>query len=297
MRRLLVTGIAAALVAVPLAGCSPTRPSSRAGSRSSATGTASWVPSGATVRRNVAYGGDPAERLDVYSPSGARDDPIIVMVHGGGWRRGDKAAADVIDNKVAAFLPRGYVVVSTNYPMSQATPVTEAHNVASALAFTQRHAQSWGGDPAKVVLMGHSAGANLVSLIAADPAYATAAHAKPWLGTVSLDSEAYDVPTIMKGPHLPLYDRVFDDDQARWRKSSPALVLSGTPKPMLLVCSSKRSDSCPQADGYAAAVRRQGGTATVTPVDLTHQQIDQHVGLHGTLTATINTFLHALSLP
>lgn len=255
------------------------------------------MPPGAKVLRDVAYGDDPAERLDVYSPANASGDPIIFMVHGGGWRRGDKASADVVDNKVAAFLPRGYVVVSTNYPMSSATPVEEAQAVASALAFTQQRAASWGGDPAKVVLMGHSAGANLVSLIAADPSYALAAHAEPWVGTVSLDSAAYDVPTIMNAPHLARYDQVFGDDTTLWKQSSPTLVLAGTPTPMLLVCSSRRSDSCSQADPFAAAVRSHGGTATVATVDLTHQQIDQDVGLPGALTTAVDAFLHSLGLP
>lgn len=90
------------------------------------------------MHRDVAYGKDPAQKLDVYEPPGAVDAPIILMVHGGGWRHGDKAAANVVNNKVSHYLPRGYVFVSTNYRLaSGVSPVLQAGDVADALASVQ----------------------------------------------------------------------------------------------------------------------------------------------------------------
>lgn len=100
---------------------------------------------GMRVFHDVAYGPLAAERFDVYAPRTARDAPVILMVHGGGWRRGDKSAAGVVRNKVARWVPRGFVVISTNHPLLPETPPLEqARYVGRALAYAQRHAGWWG---------------------------------------------------------------------------------------------------------------------------------------------------------
>jgi acetyl esterase/lipase len=257
------------------------------------------TPAGAVIQRDLEYGPTSDQRLDVYAPSGARAAPILVMVHGGGWSRGDKASAGVVKKKVAHYLPAGYLVVSTNYRLSPAVdPLTEAQDVATAMAFVQTHAADWGGDPSRIVLMGHSAGAHLVSLVTADPSYRDRAGATLWLGTVALDSAAYDVPQIMAmDPHLALYDDAFGHDVELQRAASPTLVTSGTPAPVLLVCGSNRVEACQQAEDFAAAVRSHGSTATVLPMDLSHGDINSQVGLPGELTSRVDHFLRSLGLP
>ena len=82
------------------------------------------LPTGALVERDLAYGSDPAQRLDVYRPGNAQNAPVIFMVHGGGWARGDKEAAGVVNNKVEHWLPKGYIVVSVGYRLvPQVTPL------------------------------------------------------------------------------------------------------------------------------------------------------------------------------
>lgn len=68
-----------------------------------------------TVKRDIPYGPDALQRIDVYSPQGAKNAPVLFMVHGGAWRTGDKASANVIDNKIARWLPKGFIVISANY--------------------------------------------------------------------------------------------------------------------------------------------------------------------------------------
>jgi acetyl esterase/lipase len=256
------------------------------------------LPNGAQLERDLAYGADPAQRMDVYRPANAQNAPVIFMVHGGGWARGDKEAAGVVNNKVDHWLPKGYIVVSVGYRLvPEVTPLVEADDVAKALAFAQGKAKSWGGDPARFVLMGHSAGAHLVSLLSADPSLATRVGAGSWLGTVALDSAAYNVVEIMEQRHFPLYDKAFGSDRGLWRDASPTLRLTRAPVPMLLVCSSRRDDSCAQATGFAEKATSLGGRVKVVPVDLRHGEINAQLGASGGLTAQVDAFLQSLQLP
>jgi acetyl esterase/lipase len=196
------------------------------------------LPAGARLIQNVAYGSDPKQSMDIYVPSNAHNAPVVFMVHGGAWMIGDKGNSGVVQNKVDYFLPKGYIFISANYRMvPQVGVMTEADDVAHALAYAQEHAANWGGDPSRFVLMGHSAGAHLVMLLSAVPSIWQSAGAKPWRGTVALDSAAYNVVSIMSSQHQGFYDRVFGNDQKLWQEASPTLQLSSAPPPMLLVCS------------------------------------------------------------
>jgi acetyl esterase/lipase len=251
-----------------------------------------WLPQGARVERNVAYGPSSAQRLDVYRPARASDAPVIIMVHGGGWTRGDKTSHGVVQHKVEHWLPKGYIVVSVNYRMVPAVNVrTEAEDVARAVSYIQQNAARWGGNGEHVVLMGHSAGGHLVALVAADSALARRDGVRPWLATIGLDAGAYDVTTIMQVRHLALYDRAFGSDSAFWRRVSPTLQLDHATAPLLLVCSSRRRDSCAQATAFAARARETGGEASVLPLDKSHAQIDSQLGADSAYTSAVDIFL------
>lgn len=261
--------------------------------------TAFTLPPGAILDSDVAYGSDPEQCLDVYRPADARAAPVILFVHGGGWRRGDKAMLQMVRNKVAHWVGKGYVFVSTNYRMRQAAnPVEQAEDVSRALAFVQGRAGSWGGDPARVILMGHSAGAHLVALITADPGLATRHGAQPWLATIAMDSAAFDMEAIMQRKHYRFYDPVFGSDPGFWREASPMHRLKTEPAaPMLAVCSAQRDDSCPQARAFAAKAESLGGRVAVLPVDLSHLEINDLLGSPGEYTERVNAFLRSLGLP
>ena len=266
---------------------------------SGAAAAAASLPAGAREEHDLAYGSDPQQKLDLYLPPHAEKAPVILMVHGGAWMIGDKANRGVTAAKAAYWLPRGYILASVNYRMDRNAPnaLQQADDVARALAFVQHQAASWGGDPARVVLMGHSSGAHLVSLITADPQIALRQGAQPTLGTVALDSAVFDLPEIMDRRHYRFYDHVFGTDRQTWIESSPYQRLSGTPRPMLLVCSSRRDDSCPQAQRFAAKAVAAGGRATVLPVDLRHGDINTTLGQPSAYTSQVEDFLKSLGLP
>lgn len=261
-------------------------------------GTAAPLPAGTVVERDLAFGPQPQQKLDVYRPPNARGAPIVLMVHGGAWMIGDKGNPGVAPNKVARWVPRGWIVVSANYRMDRTAPdpLAQADDVGLALAFVQQRAASWGGDPARVLLMGHSAGAHLVSLVTADPSIAERQGARPWLGTVSLDSAAYDLVQIMETRHFRFYDKVFGPRRENWVSNSPYHRLRGKPRPMLLVCSSRRSDSCPQAERFAGKLREAGGRVELLRVEKDHGTINGELGRGGEYTERVEAFLRELGL-
>jgi arylformamidase len=250
------------------------------------------VPAGVMVVRDVAYGNDERQRFDVYHTADAHHAPVIFMVHGGGWRWGDKAMRRVVEAKVAHWVPKGFVLISVNYRMLPTDPVDQARDVAQALAVAQRRANEWGGDRDKFILMGHSAGAHLVMLVATSRSIAGAA--APWLGTVSLDSGALDVVSIMERRHLRLYDNAFGSDPKLWRSASPFYALSAGTRPILAVCSSRRADSCAEARRFVAKAKSLGATAEVLPKDLAHREINALLGDESTYTAEVDAFLARL---
>jgi acetyl esterase/lipase len=253
------------------------------------------LPAGVTVLRDVAYGPAKRHRMDVYLPPEAKAAPVILMVHGGAWRIGDKRHGPVFANKVARWAPLGFIFVVVNYPMlPESDPVAQADDVARALAAAQQAAPGWGGDPDRFILMGHSAGAHLVSLLNADPARALTLGAKPWLGAVSLDSGALDVPAIMQARHPELYDDAFGADPAFWAQASPAHNLTGDSPPWLGVCSGPRRISCAHNRAFAAKAQQLGRRAEVLGRDLSHGAINSALGNPGAYTEAVEAFLASL---
>ena len=254
------------------------------------------VPDGARLVPDIAYGPDKAQRFDVYVPrqpsANAAPAPVIFFVHGGAWAFGDKANHQVVEPKVAHWIAQGWVVISANYRMLPTPVAQQAEDVAAAIAFAQSHAGQWGADPTRFVLMGHSAGAHLVALIAAGARTATTP--QPWRGAVLLDSAALDVPEIMEYRHLGLYDHAFGAAPQQWNALSPIAQLARDTAPMLAVCSSRRRESCPTSDRFAAKANGLGGKARVLREDLSHAQINATLGAPSDYTAQVDAFMQSL---
>lgn len=221
--------------------------------------------------REIAFGADPLQRLDVYPAAPAKGPaPLFVFVHGGGWKRGDKRNATGAA-KIAHFTGRGFAVASVNYRLvPDATVEDQAQDVANAIARLIRDARALGVDPNRIVLAGHSAGAHLAALVATDPRYLKRAGAGAGVerlkGVILLDGAAYDVPVQAgEGPAImrPTYREAFGTDPARQRALSPTLHAAAPNAPRFLILHVEREDGHRQSEALAAALRKAGTQAEV----------------------------------
>lgn len=189
----------------------------------------------------------------------------------------------------------GFILISTNYSLlPQADPMQQSRDVARALAVAQNRAASWGGDGGKVILMGHSAGAHLVSLLATAPQISSGIISTSWLGTISLDTAALDVVKIMEEKHTRLYDRAFGRNPEYWRSVSPFHAVTGEARSILVVCSTRRGDSCRQADRFVAKASSLGVKATTLKHNFSHRQINRRLGNDNRFTAEVESFMARL---
>jgi arylformamidase len=251
---------------------------------------------------DIAYGPEALAKLDVFFARAtmAGPAPIIMMVHGGGWCVGDKGGEEMTANKVARWVPKGFLFVSVNYPMVNdgADALAQANYVAKAAAFVQANAGKWGGDPGRLILMGHSAGAHLVSLVNTDARIREANGLRPILGTVSLDAGAIDVVKEMPNvyPFLKTrYREAFGNTEAKWIAASPFYKLDRTAVPWLGVCSTTRKDNpCGQAQAYAEKSKGLGIRAAVLPERMSHGAINKELGAPGSYTDSVEAFMASL---
>lgn len=152
------------------------------------------------MNANIPYATAAHERqvLDIYAAGDARGQPVVVWIHGGGWVTGDKSQVQV---KPKFFVERGFVFVSTNYRLLPHVPMeTIVQDVAQAVGWVHQHIQEHGGDPTRILVMGHSAGAQLAALICTDQRYLQA-HQVPQAvirGCVPVDGDTYDIPAIIE---------------------------------------------------------------------------------------------------
>lgn len=124
---------------------------------------------------DATYGGDPRQRLDLYAPPNAADVPIVLWVHGGGFLRGDKGGgADAPFNAHAGrwAARAGMLGAVMNYRLAPAAAwPAGGEDVVAAVAWLRKHAATYGGDPARIVLVGTSAGAvHVAGALRLDPA-------------------------------------------------------------------------------------------------------------------------------
>jgi acetyl esterase/lipase len=167
-------------------------------------GASTFVAQGAAaepkVHRDVPYAQPQQERqvLDIYAPAEGKEHPVVFWIHGGGWQTGDKTS---VQHKPQTFVDKGFVFVSTNYRLLPKVEMeTIFRDVAKSLGWVHKHIAEYGGDPERIFVMGHSAGAQLAALMCIDDRYLKA-EGVPFsalVGCVPVDGDTYDVPAIIE---------------------------------------------------------------------------------------------------
>lgn len=152
------------------------------------------------VKSDIPYAdsADKLQTLDVYTKAGAKNLPVVVWIHGGGWQTGDKAQ---VKEKPKAFVDKGFVFVSVNYRLLPAVDMTTiVRDVARSVHWVHDHIAEYGGDPKRLFVMGHSAGAQLAALICTDDRYLKNEGLSFAIlkGCVPVDGDTYNIPLMIK---------------------------------------------------------------------------------------------------
>ncbi len=210
------------------------------------------------ISRDLRYGPGPRQRLDVYTPARSGDPaPVIVFLYGGGWRSGERGLYRFLGTTLAR---RGAVAVVPDYRLYPTARFPDfLRDAAAATAWVQREVASFGGDPGRIILMGHSAGAYLAMMLAMD---------RRWLAEVGLRADRDIAGVIgLAGPYdfLPPEDPglapIFPDDPA---VSQPIGFARGDAAPVMLLHGDADSVvRLAQSERMVGAIRARGGRAVV----------------------------------
>src|SRR5262245_5038022 len=231
-----------------------------------------------TEVRNVDYVAGPdypdgKDRLDLYIPAGLTHSPVIVSLPGGALEIGDRSEERFVGQR---FASAGYLTVIPSYRLSpQVSHPAHIQDVAAAFAWVKHNIRQHGGDPDRIMVIGHSAGAYLAMLLAADPRYLAAHQLSPRdiKGVVPVSGFFWvDKPGV--GPDRPL--EIWGPDRKTWVDASPAHYLRTDLPPVLLIDTDGDEDWRQQQHTDFAAARRAAGdrdVATHTVLGRSHMSV------------------------
>src|SRR3954468_14780517 len=253
------------------------------------------------VKRDIPYAAPAQERqvLDVYSPPGAKDLPVVFWIHGGGWQVGDKSDVQL---KPRAFMDKGFVFVSTNYRLLPHVDMgTIVRDIARSIRWVHDHVAEYGGDPRRLLIMGHSAGAQLAALVCTDDRFPKAEGLSLAIikGCVPVYGDTYDVPAIIETAEtrrrvhgLPQatfgHREKFGNDPEKHRDFSAVTHIAkdkGIP-PFLILHVADHPDTSAQAQRLAAVLKGAGIPVTVFGgKETTHDKLNDDLGTPGDLAS------------
>lgn len=252
------------------------------------------------VKRSLPYveNGHARHVLDIYAPANAKNLPVVFWIHGGGWQTGDKAN---VQEKPAWFTKKGFVFVSINHRLLPEVDMgTLVRDVAKAFGWVHRHIAEHGGDPQRVVVGGHSSGAQLATLICTDDRYLKEEGVafSSLIGCVPVDGDTYDIPAIIEVAetrrrvhHEPPakfgHREKFGNDPAKHIDFSAVThVAKGKSiPPFLIVHVADHPDNSAQARRLAAVLKESEIPVTVFGgKETNHTKINALIGTEGDAT-------------
>jgi acetyl esterase/lipase len=252
-----------------------------------------------TVHRDLSYAEpgvkDERRTVDVFSPADAKGLPVVFWIHGGGWQAGDKTDVKL---KPRMFNDKGFVFVSVNYRLlPDVDMATLTRDVAKAFRWVQDHAAEYGGDAKRVLVGGHSAGAQLAALICTDERYLKEQGASfdVLIGCIPVDGDTYDVPAMIEtaetrwrvhGMPTPksTHRAKFGNDPAKHRDFSAVNHVAkdkGIP-PFLILHVASHPDTSAQAFRLGAVLKEAGVSVRVFGAkDSEHSKLNDDLGTPG----------------
>ena len=238
---------------------------------------------------------DPLQTLDVYAPTGVKNAPVVVWIHGGGWQGGDK---DQVGHKPRVFLNKGFVVASVNYRLLPKVAMEVIfQDVAKSIGWVHKHIAEFGGDPNRLLIMGHSAGAQLAALMCIDERYLKAEGVSfaSLKGCVPVDGDTYDVPAIIETAETrrrvhgmsPIkfgHREKFGNDAAKHRDFSAVYHVEkdkGIP-PFLILYVANHPDNSAQAQRLSSVLTEAGvANKAFGAKDTDHVKLNGDLGVEG----------------
>ena len=205
---------------------------------------------GVKVEKDLAYA-DKGESnlLDVYyNNNNQKQSDVIVFIHGGSWNSGSKNTYWFLGKN---FVNKGKVFVAINYPLSPTYQYqTMAYDCAKAVKWVKENIATYGGNPDRIFVMGHSAGAHLSALINQDPIYFDDAKIKnPIKGVILNDAFGLNIYQYLKiqintdDEYVPGFLKVFTDKEVEWEKASPIFKVNNIKNPYIMFVGSKTYES------------------------------------------------------
>jgi acetyl esterase len=204
---------------------------------------------GISVRRDVPYGAHARNVLDVYQPENATGADVVLFVHGGAFVRGSKSVnGEIYDNLPYWFARQGLVSINVEYRLAADAPYPGgAEDVAGAVEWAARNIGGFGGDPQRLFLIGHSAGATHVGTYILDPVLA--ARRRPEVRGMVLLSGRLRADALPDNPNAAGVRAYFGDDASRYDERSPVTYAERCDLPVFVAIAEYEN---PYLDVYGA---------------------------------------------
>lgn len=220
--------------------------------------------------------------LDIYTKDDMKNKPVIFFVHGGGLIAGDKANRSAIGTKPDYFVSQEFVFISTNYRLSPGvTHPAHITDVADALMYVYNTIERYGGNKNQIFVMGHSAGAHLVSLLSTNEIYIQAAGGQLDLikGCVSLDTEQYN-----SADSNIIYRKTIGDNKEDLDDASPLKHVEKDKDipPILTFYNEKRAERMQLQRPFIDALTENGiPAAAIMAQGDSHNEVNTDIGKEG----------------
>ncbi|MGB7285450.1 MAG: alpha/beta hydrolase [Salaquimonas sp.] len=251
------------------------------------------------MKSNIPVGG--GQTVDIHIPDAAKPKglfrirqkvPVLLYVHGGGWVKGNTTR---VYNLPSYTNSRGYMLVSVSYrPVPRTNIDGQINDVERAINWTRNNIAKYGGNPKKIVIMGHSAGAHLVSMIGAQK------KGGPLKGIIANDVQAYDMVAYasIRGGIDGVYLSAFGSNPDDWIRWSPVTYVrrnSGFAPFLVMYSNSHRPRRAIVSVAFAKELKRRGARVTLfNGQRYSHGSIATQIGKSPEVTGALDRFLRVV---